>query len=73
MKDYIISAVDDNGNEVTGVQLSQKWVEATIEINEGKTVPIKINTTGTLPNGLRLKSISSDTTEIGMTGPRDFK
>lgn len=72
VKDYIISAVDDNGNEVTGVQLSQKWVEATIEINEGKTVPIKINTTGTLPNGLRLKSISSDTTEIGITGPEEI-
>lgn len=72
VKDYIISAVDDNGNEVTGVQLSQKWVEATIEINEGKTVPIKINTTGTLLNGLRLKSISSDTTEIGITGPEEI-
>ena len=72
VKDYIISAVDDNGNEVTGVQLSQKWVEATIEINEGKTVPIKINTTGILPNGLRLKSISSDTTEIGITGPEEI-
>ena len=72
VKNYIMLPVDDNGNEVTGVQLSQKWVEATIEINEGKTVPIKINTTGTLPNGLRLKSISSDITEIGITGPGEI-
>ena len=69
VKNYIISPVDENGDEVTGIELSQKWVEATIEINEGKTVPIKINTTGTLSNGLRLKSISSDITEIGITGP----
>ena len=69
VKDYIVIPVDENDKEVTGVQLSQKWAEATIEINEGKTVPIKINTTGTLPSGLRLKSISSTTTEIGITGP----
>lgn len=72
IKDYIISAVDENNNEVIGVQLSQKWVEATIEINEGKTVPIKINTTGTLKSELILKSISSDIKEIGIVGPQDI-
>lgn len=35
----------------------------------GKTVPIRINTTGELPQGLRLKSISSNIKEIGITGP----
>ena len=69
VKDYIIKPVDENDKEVTGVQLSQSWAEATIEITEGKTVPIKINTIGTLENGLRLKSISSTITEIGITGP----
>lgn len=71
VKNYIVTPVDENDKEVTGVQLSQKWAEATIEINEGKTVPIKINTTGKLANGLKLKSISSSTTEIGITGPED--
>lgn len=69
VKDYIVTPVDENDKEITGVELSQKWAEATIEINQGKTVPIKINTTGTLSSGLRLKSISSTTTEIGITGP----
>ena len=69
VKNYIVTPVDENDKEVTGVELSQKWAEATIEINQGKTVPIKINTTGTLSSGLRLKSISSTTTEIGITGP----
>ena len=69
VKNYIVTPVDENDKEVTGIELSQKWAEAIIEINEGKTVPIKINTTGTLPSGLRLKSISSTTTEIGITGP----
>ena len=72
VKNYMVTPVDENGKEVIGVELSQKWVEATIEINEGKTVPIKINTTGTLTNGLRLKSISSTTTEIGITGPENI-
>ena len=53
------------------VKLSEKWVEGTIEINEGKIVPIKINTTGTLKDGLTLKSISGDITEVGITGPED--
>ena len=72
VKNYMVTPVDENVKEVIGVELSQKWVEATIEINEGKTVPIKINTTGTLTNGLRLKSISSTTTEIGITGPENI-
>lgn len=72
VKNYIIIPVDENDNEVTGVELSQKWVEATIEINEGKTVPIKIKTTGTLPDGLKLKSITSNVTEIGVTGPQSI-
>lgn len=72
VKNYMIIPVDENDKEVTGVQLSQKWVEATIEINEGKTVPIKITTTGTLPNGLKLKSITSNITEVGITGPQSI-
>lgn len=69
IKNYVVLAVDDEDREITGVDLSQKWVEATIKINEGKTVPIRINTTGELPQGLRLKSISSNIKEIGITGP----
>ena len=71
VKDFIISPVDENDNEVIGVKLSEKWVEGTIEINEGKVVPIKINTTGTLKDGLTLKSISGDIAEVGITGPED--
>ena len=72
IKNYTVIPVDDNYKEVIGVQLSQKWVEATIEINEGKTVPIKINVIGTIQNDLKLKSISSDTTEIGRTGHKSI-
>lgn len=68
IKDYIVIPVDEDDNEIKGVQLSQKWAEATIQINQGKTVPIKINTTGILGKGLKLKSISSTITEIGITG-----
>ena len=64
----IVIPVDEDDNEIKGVQLSQKWAEATIQINQGKTVPIKINTTGILGKGLKLKSISSTITEIGITG-----
>lgn len=72
VKNYMIIPVDENDNEVTGVELSQKWVEATIEINEGKTVPIKIKTTGKLSSGLNLKSITSNITEVGIAGPQSI-
>lgn len=71
VKNYILTPVDAEDNEITGVEMSQKWAEATIEINEGKTVPIKINTTGQLGDGLRIKSITSSVTEIGITGPEN--
>lgn len=71
VKNYMLSAVDDDNNLIAGVELSQKWAEATIVINKGKTVPVKINTTGTLPNGLKIKSITSNITDVSITGPQD--
>lgn len=72
VKNYVVSPVDDEEREIAGVDLSQKWVEATIKINEGKIVPIKINTAGELTQGLRLKSISSNIKEIEITGPESI-
>lgn len=70
VKNYTVTPVDENDNKIIGVELSEKWVEATISINEGKTVPIKINTSGSLPEGMRIESIKSSATSIGITGPQ---
>lgn len=71
VKNYMISPVDEGDNLVEGVELSEQWVEAKILINQGKSVPIKVNITGELPNGLRLKSMEPTIKEIGITGPQD--
>lgn len=71
VKNYMVSPVDEDDNLVDGVELSEQWVEAKILINQGKSVPIKVNTTGELPNGLILKSIEPSIKEVGITGSQD--
>lgn len=72
VKNYMVIPVDENDILVEGIELSEQWVEAKILINEGKSVPIKINTTGELPNGLRLKSIEATVKEVGIAGPQNI-
>ena len=70
VKNYMVTAVDENDNLIEGVELSEQWVEAKILVNEGKNVPVKVNTTGQLPDGLRLISIEPTVKEIGIAGPQ---
>lgn len=72
VKNYIVVAMDDNDNIIKGIELSQNWVEATIKVNEGKTVPVKVNTTGALKDGLRIKSIEAAVNQIGLSGPEEI-
>lgn len=69
---YNLYAVDENGEVVEGVTLSQSMIEATIKINEGKVVPIHVNTIGELKPGLRLVSIMQDYKEVELSGPEDI-
>lgn len=71
IKDYKLTPVDENGNVVEGIQLSRSWVEVTIDVAEGKEVPIKIATTGAIKDGLRIKSIKAKSDTIGLTGPQN--
>lgn len=71
-KSYHLYPVDENGNEIENVTLSQDTVDATIKVNAGKVVPIKINTVGQLTSGLRLKDFTPNYKEVELSGPKEI-
>ncbi|MBC5630925.1 hypothetical protein H8S20_19035 [Clostridium sp. NSJ-6] len=71
-KSYHLYPVDENGNKIENVTLSQDTVDATIKVNEGKVVPIKINTVGQLTSGLRLKDFTPNYKEVELSGPKEI-
>ena len=69
---YEIKPVDENGNEVLGVNLSEKFAKVIIKVSKGKSVNINIPTTGQLPNGVKLKSIDSSRNSVELLGPKEI-
>lgn len=70
-KSYNLYPVDENGNKVENVTLSQDTIDATIKVNAGKIVPIKINTIGQLASSMRLKDFTSNYKEVELSGPKE--
>lgn len=71
-KRYYIKAIDANGKEIENVELSDKYVEATINVNGGKTVPITLTTTGQLKSDLKLISIDLHYKDVLVSGPDEL-
>ena len=71
-KSYHLYPVDENGNKVDNVTLSQDTIDATINVNEGKVVPVKVNTVGELISGIRLKDFTSNYKEVELSGPKEI-
>lgn len=65
---FPVEAVDSSGNVVSDVTLSTTNVDATITAEKGKSVPIKVQTTGILKEGLTLESIIADPNTVKIIG-----
>lgn len=65
---FPVKAVDSNGNIVSDVTLSTSEVTTTITTEKGKSVPIKVQTTGQLRDGLTLSSITANPNTIKILG-----
>lgn len=65
---FPVVAVDSNGDVVSDVTLSTNDVEATITSEKGKSVPIKVQTTGELKKGLSLDSITANPNTVKILG-----
>lgn len=66
MGSYALIPIDSLGKEVEGVDLKTKYADIVIKVSKGRSIPVKINTTGELSSDLKLKSIegSRKTCEI---------
>lgn len=68
---FKVKAVDESGKEVTGINLSSEEIEVNIKVNKGKDVPVKINYTGTLKDGGKLKSLDLSNSTIELIGSNE--
>ncbi len=72
VKNYIITAVDKDYNKVNFVELSQGWIEATININKGKYVNVVVNTIGELSKDYKIIGMIPDIDTVELTGPEEI-
>ena len=71
-ENYEIKPIDESGNEVLGVTLSEKVAKVEIKVSKGKSVNINIPTTGQLPSVVKLKSIDSSRKTVELLGPKEI-
>ncbi|MDO5649615.1 MAG: CdaR family protein [Gallicola sp.] len=66
-----ITLVNAEGEQITGVELSQKEVSVSLSINSVKEVPIKLNTVGEPGPGIQLQGPTLNQTTISITGDNE--
>lgn len=66
--DYKIKFVDSSGNEINNVSSSSDTAKLSIEVTNGKSVPIKLKTAGSVPNGFVLDGYELSQNYINILG-----
>lgn len=69
---YDLIPVDNAGKVVEGIELQKKYVDVFIQVSKGRSVPIKINTTGALSSDLKLQSIEGSLKTAEIVGPKEL-
>ncbi|NKF07784.1 hypothetical protein J1C67_04540 [Clostridium gasigenes] len=70
---YDIIPIDSLGKKVEGVELKSKYADVVIKVSKvskGRSIPIKINTVGKLPEDLKLKSIEGSRKTLEIVGAK---
>lgn len=70
-KNYDIKLIDSNGDEVTGVSPNINSAKLSVEVSNGKSVPINLKTTGTPKEGLELKGYELSSNYVNIVGSSD--
>lgn len=70
--DYEIKPVDDSGEKVLCVTLSQETAKVEVRISKGKSVKVSVETTGALPTGVKLRSLESSRNTVEILGPKEI-
>ena len=63
--------IDGEGKAVNNVTLSASTATIRISIKKGKSVPIRINTTGEAPNGVTIETMDVNPKNVEITGVSD--
>lgn len=69
---YDLIAVDNTGKEVKGIELQKENVDILIKVSKGRSIPIKMKTTGELPSNLKLQSIDGSRKNAEIVGPKEL-
>ncbi|MCQ2969771.1 MAG: CdaR family protein [Clostridium sp.] len=72
VKNYEVIPIDNNGKKVEGVKLSTEKVRVTIKVNAGKSVPIKVRTSGSTNKNINITSIELSQNYVELTGPQSI-
>ena len=72
VENYEIIPVDENNNEVLGIDLSEKIAMVEIKVSKGKSVKVNVKTSGELPSGIKLKSIEANKQYVEILGPKEI-
>lgn len=67
-KTYKIKFLDADGNELQDVKANESESKLSISVSKGKTVPVKVQTTGVITNGFALEKIELGTQYVKITG-----
>lgn len=71
VKNYEVIPIDDSGYTVEGVKLSTERVQVIIKVNSGKSVPIKVGTTGSANDNVNITSMELSQDYVEITGPKE--
>ncbi|WP_297519913.1 CdaR family protein [uncultured Clostridium sp.] len=63
-----IVAVNSSGVAIKGVKITPTQADVAINLEQGRAVPIKVTTEGTLPTNLTLKSITPSINSVDIVG-----
>ena len=66
--EYNIKFVDSGGNEVSNVESNVKTAKLSISVTNGKSIPINLKTTGTVPSGYTFDGYELSTNNINVFG-----
>lgn len=70
-KNYDIKFVDINGDEVTGISSNITTAKLSVQVSNGKSVPINLKTTGTPKAGMELKGCELSSNYVNIIGSSD--
>ncbi|WP_234123192.1 CdaR family protein [Clostridium hydrogenum] len=63
-------AIDDKGNLLSDVKVQPNLIEVKVPIRKAKNVPINVKTSGQLPKGLSIISITPDQASVDIMGSK---